>query len=277
LQPILVYRMKSPEKNPEPAAATIHAMDDAALFERTLSSLRASWTLAERGAPANRLLRFDGVIGMVAPSAPKRSVVNCVVYERPEALLAALDDLTDAYGEADIEAWTVWVPEADENVAAELARRGHALDAAPQAMGLELSELLAPAGPEPDWSGEWDLAAAGLINDRAYGDADGMWAGGLGKLPEGSAHLYLSRIGGEPASMVMVHDHDGDCAFWFAATAPAAQGRGLASGLLYRALVDARERGCKTSTTQATKMGEPVYARLGYRRLGAIQMWERRG
>jgi hypothetical protein len=43
-----------------------------------------------------------------------------------------------------------------------------------------------------------------------------------------------------------------------------------------RALLDARERGCATSSLQATKMGRPVSAGLGYRDLGPIQMWERR-
>jgi predicted acetyltransferase len=74
----------------------------------------------------------------------------------------------------------------------------------------------------------------------------------------------------------MVHDHGGDCAFWFAATVPDARGRGFVSGLLHRALRDARDRGCTTSTTQATAMGAPVYARIGYRDLGALEMWERR-
>lgn len=30
------------------------------------------------------------------------------------------------------------------------------------------------------------------------------------------------------------------------------------------------------STLQATKMGEPVYARLGHQRIGAIRTWEKR-
>jgi hypothetical protein len=38
----------------------------------------------------------------------------------------------------------------------------------------------------------------------------------------------------------------------------------------------ANMRGCETTTLQATKMGAPVYERLGYRDLGARQMWERR-
>ena len=71
--------------------------------------------------------------------------------------------------------------------------------------------------------------------------------------------------------------YDRDCGFWFAATVPEARGRGLVSGLLHRALRDARERGCRTSTTQATAMGRPVYERIGYRDLGPIHMYERRG
>lgn len=48
------------------------------------------------------------------------------------------------------------------------------------------------------------------------------------------------------------------------------------SAHLHRALVDARNRGCRTSTTQATKMSTPVYERIGYRDLGTLEMWERR-
>jgi hypothetical protein len=43
-----------------------------------------------------------------------------------------------------------------------------------------------------------------------------------------------------------------------------------------QAVLDARERGLQTTSLQATAMGVPIYARLGYRDLGAIQMWERR-
>ena len=53
-------------------------------------------------------------------------------------------------------------------------------------------------------------------------------------------------------------------------------GRGLAGRLMHRALWDARANGCDLSSLQATKMGEPVYARLGYESHGALQMWEKR-
>jgi hypothetical protein len=32
----------------------------------------------------------------------------------------------------------------------------------------------------------------------------------------------------------------------------------------------------RTSTLQATKMGFPVYERIGYRDIGELQMWELR-
>jgi len=62
----------------------------------------------------------------------------------------------------------------------------------------------------------------------------------------------------------------------FVATLPEARGRGLAARLLTHALHDARERGCTTTSLQATKMGQPLYERLGYRNLGPLHMWERR-
>jgi GNAT superfamily N-acetyltransferase len=98
----------------------------------------------------------------------------------------------------------------------------------------------------------------------------------MGGLPPDTGHMYLATVDGRPSSFVLVHYDDENCEFWIAATIPHARGRGLLSGLLYRALADARERGCTTSTTQATKMGEPVYDRLGYRKFGTIEMWERR-
>ena len=60
------------------------------------------------------------------------------------------------------------------------------------------------------------------------------------------------------------------------ATLPEARGRGVSGRLLARALRDARDAGLETTTLQATKLGAPVYSRLGYRDYGAVHMWERR-
>ena len=239
-------------------------------------SMRATAHLFASGAPGSRVLEIDGVTGSITPATPDRSVLNGVVADDFDRLPGVLDQFAAAYEEAGVRAWTVWVPEHEEAARELLAAAGHKLDATPAAMLLDLSELRAPSTGEAEWSGEWDMEAVGAVSDAAYGDKPGTFAGGMAQLPEGSGHLYLARVDGRPASFVLVHDDEENCEFWMAATIPEARGRGLVSALLHRALVDARERGCTTSTTQATKMGAPVYERLGYRTFGTIEMWERR-
>jgi GNAT superfamily N-acetyltransferase len=243
-----------------------------------LASMRRTAELTARGAPDSRTLHLDGVTAAITPAARDRSVLNGVIVEDFARLTeAVLDELAAAYSEAGVRAWTVWVPDHERAARDLLGSAGHVLDATPAAMLLDLEELREPAhGEARDWSTEWDIEAAGAVNDAAYGDTSGLFARALGELPPESGHMYLARVEGRPASFVAVHDHEDNCEFWIAATIPEARGRGLLSGLLHRALLDARGRGATTSTTQATKMGEPVYERLGYRRFGTIEMWERR-
>ena len=251
-------------------------MDTRSAFRLMQRSMRVTAELAARGAPDSRTLTIEGVTAAITPATPDRSVPNAVVVEDFTKLPGALGRLADAYAEAGVRAWTVWVPEHEHEARELLASAGHVRDATPAAMLLKLGQLEAPEAPEPEWSGEWNMEAAGAVNDAAYGDPPGLFARAMGDLPPETGHIYLARQDGKPVSFVVVHDEGENCEFWIAATIPEARGRGLVSGLLHRALVDARARGCTTSTTQATKMGEPVYARLGYRTFGTIEMWERR-
>jgi GNAT superfamily N-acetyltransferase len=95
--------------------------------------------------------------------------------------------------------------------------------------------------------------------------------------PPGVFRLYATREEGRAVAVLATIHHQGDCGVYLVATEPAAQRRGLSGALMLHALVDAREAGCETTTLQATRAGAPVYARLGYRDNGAIEMWERRG
>ena len=58
-------------------------------------------------------------------------------------------------------------------------------------------------------------------------------------------------------------------------TVPEARGRGLARRLLLRALYDARAAGSTVSSLQSSRLGYPVYRRLGYVELCRLGMWER--
>jgi GNAT superfamily N-acetyltransferase len=221
-----------------------------------------------------RLLEPEGVCAALTPAVPERSVFNSVLYETPEALAAARDQLEEAYDEAGC-AWTVWVPEADRDSAALLEAAGHRLDATPRAMVMDLADLPEPEPGDLDWDAEADVADVARINDAAYGDDPGTFARGLGSPPD-TMRFYQARLDGEPASVVGTIDHEGDCSVWWVATLPEARGRGLTTRLQHLALAEGRERGCTTTTLQATKLGAPVYARLGYRDIGELQMWELR-
>jgi GNAT superfamily N-acetyltransferase len=180
-----------------------------------------------------------------------------------------------AYDKAGVRAWTVWIPASDTRSALLLERSGHRLDATPAAMALELAGFEAAADAvEIDVAPRF--ADVGAINDVAYGYDGGDFARAIAELPDDAAHLYVTRVDEKAAACAVALEHEGDCVIGMVATLPEARGRGLAAALVTRALLDARERGCETSTLQATKMGKPIYDRMGYRDLGALHMWERR-
>jgi ribosomal protein S18 acetylase RimI-like enzyme len=241
---------------------------DGDLHERMLDSMEAFYAQV-----AEDVVRRDGVLAAVCPSIPERSVFNSVVYRDPEALRGAIDDLARAYREAGVRAWTVWTPRGDAAVAAALEAAGHDLDASPEAMAAPLDELdLGDGAAGLDWERGGDVREMCAVLEEAF-----HWpAEPTARRMTGLEHVYLARLDGEAVSCVAALDHGGDCSIWNVGTREAARGRRLAGSLLRQALLDARERGCRTTSLQATQLGRPVYRRIGYRELGALDMWERR-
>jgi GNAT superfamily N-acetyltransferase len=237
-------------------------------LDRMLATMRSAWEALGQG-DARWTVR-DGIGALVTPYVPERSVVNSVVYETGADVGAAYDWLESEY--ADVNVWTVWVPETDRATAQLLESRGHRLDADPAMMVLDLAAFEPPA-ELPDYRTA-TLEELARINEAAYPWHDGSMERALLGSSYGAEafRLYIA----DDACVLGIGDCDGDAGVFFVATLPEARGRGLASGLLAAAMVEARERGCEISTLQATKAGEPVYARIGYERFGAIEMWEKR-
>ena len=146
---------------------------------------------------------------------------------------------------------------------------GHVLDANPAAMIADLAEVEPPRPDDPEPDAEPQREDLALINDLAYGPrrrvrrADGRRARWTRVTPTSRAlDGERGRMRGDPRPRAATAASGG----W-----PPCRRRAAAassSGLMRRALADGRERGCEVTTLQATKLGQPVYERLGYRRFG---------
>jgi GNAT superfamily N-acetyltransferase len=244
------------------------------LWGRVYSSLGHVCRLIAGASDGAQLFERDGVLAAVVAAAPERSVVNAATYARPAALRDAYDDLAAAYDEIAAH-WTVWVHHGDDESAALLGGRGHVLDAQPEAMARALDDP--PGRPQlEDWTAEGSMRDVGILNDLAYGYGSDSFRHALAGISGDDVRVYVASAKGRPAACLMTVDDDSNTDIGWVAVEPEARGRGLSSKLLAHALADAAERGQRTSTLVSTKLGRPVYERLGFRGLGRLQMWERR-
>jgi ribosomal protein S18 acetylase RimI-like enzyme len=224
------------------------------------------------GAGTGGVVHPDGLLACLCPPAAHRSFFNSVVYTDGSGLRGALAEVAAAYDAAGVRAWTVWVPEADRETAAALEAAGHRLDGVPRAMAAPLEEVdVADGAAGLEWRSTERLEEIAPIAGPAFGDTAEVALAAS----EGLRGTMRFVVAGEDACVGTL-DVGGDCGVYMVATRAEARGRGLATALMRQALADARGRGLRTTSLQATAMGAPIYARLGYRDLGAIQMWERR-
>jgi ribosomal protein S18 acetylase RimI-like enzyme len=246
----------------DPRAIQTRAMRE---FLRWLGTASAGAAVVER----------PGVTAAIVPATRERSITNSAVYEDEESFAAAYDDLASAYAQAEIAAWTVWVPDADHATTELLASRGHSFDGDPAAMVLDLSEF-EPEHGDLDWDDRATFDELGRLNDEAYG-----WEVGRGYSPalrepraELAMRVYRARAAGETACVLGTIDHDDDLGIYFVATPERHRGKRLASLLLSAALESGRERGMRTSSLQASEKGAGLYERLGYRRHFRLHLYE---
>ena len=233
--------------------------------------------LMGRHAPGGRVLERDWYLASVIGAVPYASLPNAVVALEPAAVLEDLDQLGRVYADAGVLKWGVWIDGSDGQATEALAAKGLVLDSNPAPMGASFDEMTLDGLDGTDPPKTADGPTVGRVNDVAYGFAERRPIETiLGGLPADVARATRFDLDGEPASVMMAGDHGEDTAVWFVATVPEARHQGLATRLMKRALADARQRGQTSTTLQASAKGEPVYAALGYRRLGTLHLWEKR-
>jgi GNAT superfamily N-acetyltransferase len=250
-------------------------LDQQELRRRAVEGVRDEVEAFGSAAASSLLIRREGLLAAVVPASPQRSLFNSVYYDDPAALAAEAEALEEAYRSHGVRAWTVWVPEEDRESARLLAARGHAMDAAPRAMAMELESFdLDPVRPDGIVSGPIDAATCARLNDAAYGFGDEGFSAGLSG--ETAIRWHGAFAGGEAVSCVGAIEVGEDCCITGVATPSAWRGKGIASWLLCQTLAGARESGLTSASLQASRAGAPIYERLGFADHGSIEMWELR-
>jgi predicted GNAT family acetyltransferase len=252
--------------------------DDYAYWrDLNLASMMSFYREIAKAAPQAETVEREGMIAAINPGTPQASIFNGVVYSDPAALdRGVVDELAAAYEDAGVKAWTVWVPDRDFETRSLMIEAGHNLDTVPRIMGRELDDLDPHSMDGIDWNADGDGVTMTTLNDLAYGLPEGTCATGFGELSQDAFRFYVANVDGEPASCVATMDLGSDLGIYGVASTPEVRGKGLSKALTRQALADAKERGLKTTTLQASKLGRPIYVNAGYRDYGCFEMWERR-
>ena len=236
---------------------------DAALYRRGMATLIASWEAYARGAPGATVQRTPGVVAAIFPHDPERAVYNNAILTgglTAGARATALEAMAAAYAAAGVQLYAAWVHETDTSMQADLERRGYAVDSSTRAMGMALADIIQER-PQ--------IAVSALAWD-AYVRQFGLPPGLLAHADHARFHLRVARLGEDAVAAALAFDHAGDCGIYNVETLEHARRRGLGTALTLVQLHDARDRGCRTASLQATPMAERVYAAIGFRDLGRI-------
>src|SRR3954447_14548427 len=250
-------------------------MDDAELRRRVWEGFAALQTLLGGSARNGWVLRKEGLVASIVPSAPDSPALNAAVALDPEVAPRAIEELEVRYNDAGVRRWAIWVDGAAKDVTADLRGAGLGIASASPGMGASLEELkidLTTANPRPNAG----LRTVGRVNDLAYGNVDSRLERTLTTLEEGRLRGYKADLNGAPAAVALALHHGQDCGVSFVATVPRARRQGLATQVMRAAPADARRQQLTTITLQATELGERLYQQLGLRRLSPMELWEHR-
>jgi ribosomal protein S18 acetylase RimI-like enzyme len=225
------------------------------LHARGWSTLAYLHRLCAEHSPGGAVAELDGYVLCTVPDAADSPWLNVAV---PVGDTTSTDRLAGWFEGRGAGTWGIWT-EGGERV------QGLYPSADPVAMGARMEDVdVEGAAGEPV-----GLGLVGTVNDIAYAHLDARLERITPRL-EGRVRAF----GLEGAAVALSCEHDGDAGIYYVATLPDARGRGLARAVVKRALADARERGCTSTTLQASDMGARLYESLGYERTGPLKLWE---
>jgi GNAT superfamily N-acetyltransferase len=244
-------------------------VDHEDLTQTAWRSLAAFQRLIGLHAPDAEVLEHDGFVASRVPAA-RSSLINGTV-PTDGGVAEHVDDIGRFFhGQAK---WGVWIDPARTEDAEALTALGLVLDSTPVLMAAFITDV--ERGPDRQVT-HATLEELGVVNDAAYDVPAGTISDPLSSLPSTELHAHAIRELKEAMSVAAVFDAGDDAFVTFVATLPANRGERMASRVVAHALYEAEERGRVTTSLQASKLGQGLYARLGYQPLGEIHLYERR-
>jgi ribosomal protein S18 acetylase RimI-like enzyme len=248
-------------------------MDDAKLRDRLWHGFAQLQTLLGGEATGGTIVEGDGFVASFVAAAPDSPTLNAIITLDDTLDRDVLGTFSRRYDEIGVRRWGVWADGARRGVTQTLSSADMRLTSSSPGMGAAVADL---ALGNDTLARPADLATVGLVNDLAYGNPDSRLERTLAPLPSGVLRAYRADRDGRAASVAVALHHGEDCGISFVATAPHARRKGLASDVMQRVALDAREAGLTSTSLQATNLGEKLYRALGYRTISDMQLWERR-
>jgi GNAT superfamily N-acetyltransferase len=194
---------------------------------------------------------------------------NAILLDPPSTDTAseAAAELSDVYGSAGVMSWALWIPspaldlDAPDTVS---AVHGMARDTSTLVMTRDL-----PAGlPSHPAVVRTTVQAANLAGDEP------IPADGLPHADDASdVHAWALLFDEYAVAGAWTFRNGDDVGVYAVGTAPGWRRRGLARSLILHVLADAYDRGARTATLQSTRMGEELYALLGFQPVGRYDEW----
>jgi N-acetylglutamate synthase len=255
-----------------------HAEQEQLLIQHGLENMLEAFRTVARSFPDGRIEEEPGVVRIA--SGIKMAEFNPVFVTRPTADAAAVLERTRSFmARAGVPEWRLVAT----------AEAKSCIDSPAQAAGLKpgwtLPAMLLtpmPARPPPLPEGfriravrtvhQWrEMVQLGF---RAFGEAPPATIEEL--LPTDMARVfqgYVGFVGKTPVATSLSLPYHGVGGIYFVTTMPEFRGRGYGAAMTWQAAFGGRRAGCRASFLQATEMGYPVYAGMGYRKVTAYPQW----
>ena len=259
-------------ETPEPSSALTHRCCDS-LIE---GFRRLAW-LTEGGSVEEQ----DGTL-LIATGMPMAPFNPAFVTRLPDDVFGALEHAKLFYAARDLP----WELVATDEMAATLGpfatARGFAETSTVPGM------MLAPLAGQPKLLGELsvrvvdDFATLKLYNNVAalgFEAPRAMFAklDNPALLDARGLTMYLGFVDGLPVTTAMTYYIDGVALVFNICTIPAYRRRGLGEAMTWQAAFAGMNDGCDVSFLQASRMGMPLYERMGYRHVVNFHTWQLRG